>query len=228
MESQDYTSIIIKQSTRTSLYGILVLIFSIVLLLTVGSIWSLVLAQLCMSFFCSLTSIIGRRSARFQSTLNVSRYSTWSFLNLIVWGSVGAYSSYLEILILAYVAPPAVAVPVSLLWAGIYLSGLALFYRYLKVSKLFLASVARQGLNAGNADIPEYRQEYTGYQAGNPAPYQPANVAGYRPYSGASQPANYFPPGTNVYYGHPMNNPPPPPPPPPAAPAPAQSGNNYQ
>ena len=84
---------------------------------------------------------------------------------------------------------------------------------------MLLGSVARQELNSGHPDIPGYQQEYTGYQAGNPAPYQPANVAGYRPYSGSSQPANYFAPGTNVYYGHPINNPPPAPD--------AQSGNNH-
>ena len=240
METQDYTPVIIRQSAVTSIYGLIVLIFSIVTLFTIGGLWMLTLALLCMSVFCSLTSMIGRRAARFQSTLSASRYSTWCLMNFIIWGGVGAYATYLQILVLVYFLPPGVSIPVSLVWSCIYLSGFALCFKNLKVAKLFLASVSRQGLNP---ESPAYQQGYAGspagyqpgnaagyqpgnaagYQPGNAAGYQPGNAAGYRPYSGPAQPVNYFAPGTNVYYGHPMNNPPAQPP----GPA-VQGGNNYQ
>jgi hypothetical protein len=134
-------------------------------------------------------------------------------MNLILWGGVGAYSTYLQIFILVLFFPSGVAIPVSLVWVCIYLSGFALAFKCLKVAKLFLNYQSRQGLNISNPENPVYQPGY-----GNPQGYNPGN--GYQPYSGPAQPVNYFAPGTNVYYAHPMNNPPPGPP--------AQGGNHYQ
>jgi hypothetical protein len=212
MENQDLIRVIVKNCKITSLYGLLIFVFSLTTFLIIGGTLMLILGQICMSVFSSLTSVMGRQASVSQSTLLASRYASWSLINLIIWGGVGAYSSYIEVWILVLFTPPSVSIPVSLIWFALYLSGLLLYIRFLKVSKIYRESVVQHQLAGDNPDVPP-GQRAQAYQSGYQGGLQPGYQSGYQPgYQPVQQPypqgqaVNYFAPGSNVYYGSPMNN----------------------
>jgi len=188
MENQDLPKKINTQGWITTLIGLTLMIFRVVLIFSNGSPWDLILAQFCMSIFCSLTGIFARKASRFPSTLNASRYASWAFINLLVWAGIGAFSTIIELLYLLFInASVAALACILIIWFAIYTSGSFLFVRYLKSARLYSNSMIGQQFQQRSGDFAP------GYNVGQPVGgYQEGNV--------------YYPPGSNVYYGQPIAN----------------------
>lgn len=188
MENQDLSKRINSQGWITSLFGLILMIFRIILIFTIGSPWDLILAQFCMSIFCSLTGIFARKASRFPSGLNASRYASWALINLFIWILIGAFSTVIESLqFIFFNQSISEAAPVLTIWFIIYISGSFLFLRFLKTARLYSNTLITQQFQHHGRD------------------FAPGNNVG-QPVGGYQEGNAYYPAGSNVYYGQPIAN----------------------
>jgi hypothetical protein len=172
------------------------------------------LAQLTMSIVCLITSITGRRAARFQTALYANRYSSWSLTCLLTWTILGIFSSIMQVILLSesdseYQAGLGIALA---FWFVIFIIGLSLLRTFRMVAIMYAKSFVYAQGNPNDYGQPMPNPQFGMPIYANSGPVNPQNgvYVGQPVYMQPDGQQNNFrpmpPPGNNQYFPPSGNN----------------------